>query len=457
MSRSASTKVPLVSRYLPETLSRLPIDENNITKRRLNKIESDVYLIQKKINGIDFRAVKKLEDILPNAVVLKNTNGKLQIPEDFWQAICDKILLDDVSGHSHDVKSSQHDNRNYGSNNSRYRRIWYQFINENEDKIGLLSDRNLTSRFPRILHENGIVSKAEIIDMIRENWEENISLIQYELKNLASELKRLSRNNEVRLHPMYSSKLGTLGPAFTENLANAQLRAAAKVNIQNGIIFNRMRTNHFSKWTGALIDKSSTSPDYIFPSQANINSFGKIVYKLAKNPVPTPKPPEEALSKWEEQGDCWCSAQKGNGFGPSLGIVLGNKIYPEEIIVEHVPSGLALQPGAAPRNLELFAKIDNPEIEPIILQESRRIFPDLSSDPIEGLEGHVRIAAWIYELNAPSNIQTHEIPLKLKAFGVDTDQVVVRSLTNWGGGNVHYTCLYRLRLFGPISQPHPDL
>ncbi|CAD6499165.1 BgTH12-04817 [Blumeria graminis f. sp. triticale] len=429
------------------------LTEASTIQRRLSKLESDISVLQRQSVDIDFQALKKLQQILPDSIALRRRNGKPHIPDDFWQALRDKILSDDIlSSIFVQTLSYTDETGDPTTNDTQAQKLWDRFSKENEQKIRQLSDEKLTDQFPKLLRENDIISKAEVIEMIRENWEDNKASIDNEMKHFTARLKR-SMQQSVLQSNMSAQHLKTLAAEILNYIPSAQLQAAARVNIQNNVKHGSMKTNHLSMWTGALIDARNTSPNYVFPSQARIWFYERWARALMSNPVPLPKPAEEALKKWEEQGDCWCSsARNGRGFGPSLGVLLGNKIYPEEIVVEHIPAALALQPGATPRNLELLAFIEDPKIEATIRRESERLFSEISSEAHDNLKGYVRIAAWIYDLNAPSNVQTHEIPLSLKEFGTDTSKVIVRSKTNWGAGNVNYTCFYRVRLHGPIAE-----
>ncbi|CCU75926.1 /spindle pole body-associated protein sad1 [Blumeria hordei DH14] len=429
-----------------------PIEASTI-QRRLSKLESDISVLQRHSVDIDYQALKKLQQILPDAIALRRRNGKPHIPGDFWQALRDKILSDDIlSSIFVQTLSYTDETGDPTTHGAQAQKLWDRFSKENEQKIRQLSDEKLTDQFPKLLRENDIISKAEVIEMIRKNWDENKASIDNEMKHFTARLKR-SMQQSVLQSNMSAQHLKTLAAEILNFIPSAQLQAAAHVNIQNNVKYGSMKTNHLSMWTGALIDARNTSPNYVFPSQARIWFYERWARALMSNPVPLPKPAEEALKKWEEQGDCWCSsAQNGRGFGPSLGVLLGNKIYPEEIVVEHIPAALALQPGATPRNLELLAFIEDPKIEATIRQESERLFSEIASEAHDNLKGYVRIAAWIYDLNAPLNIQTHEIPLSLMEYGTDTSKVIVRSKTNWGAGNVNYTCFYRVRLHGPIAE-----
>ncbi|KAI1007739.1 hypothetical protein K3495_g489 [Podosphaera aphanis] len=436
--------------YLPDTRPTIFFaDEATIIRQRLGKLESDISRVKKRMLDVDFNAVKKLQLILPDNIVLKKKDGVSQISDDLWKEILARIKSDDFF---REIASSGREKM--GSNVTIPSNQGSKFSRENEVKLGQLYNKNLTRQFPQLLQDYEIISKTEVINLIAENWEVHRIKIFSELKALALELEHsILREAKSQISKMRQQEIKALAAEVVKRLPDAQLQATARVNIQKGISYDNMKPNHFSKTLGAIIDRRTTSPTYAFPSYAGTGIFERIMRGIINNPVPTSHGPETALKKWEEQGECWCVALDGQGFGPSLGVAIGNKIFPEEVVVEHIPSTLTMEPGSIPKDFELLALIEDPKMESVIENESKRFFPEDSYGPVKKMKGYVRIAAWVYEANSTSHIQKYEIPLNLKAFGVDTSRLIIRVISNWGGGDVDYTCLYRVRLHGSISQP----
>jgi hypothetical protein len=65
--------------------------------------------------------------------------------------------------------------------------------------------------------------------------------------------------------------------------------------------------------------------------------------------------------------------------------------------------------------------------------------------------GWVRIASFTYDIESNHNVQSFPVQLDMKALGAATNKIIVRSKSNWGGENVGYTCIYRVRLHGEIA------
>lgn len=213
------------------------------------------------------------------------------------------------------------------------------------------------------------------------------------------------------------------------------------------------QVNHWSHGTGATIDPdpAATSKNFLFPSM-KAGLFTKSFRYMMRNKVPIPNPPEAALRKWDEHGDCWCTHADGvDGFGGSIGVVSGASIYPQEVVVEHIPSTASLQPGATPKDMELWAYFEDWPLHDDVVAESKALFPSESRDVlVQQTMGYIRVATWTFDIES-ENIQAFPVQLDLKSFSAHTNKLIIRAKNNWGGGNVDYTCLYRLRVHGDIA------
>ncbi|POS84208.1 hypothetical protein EPUL_003620, partial [Erysiphe pulchra] len=426
--KNLKSSIPVLTKNLPNITARvLPFNENTLISQRLSKLEVEVSRLLKSTT-VNPRTIKILEDILPHAIVMKSKDGKLQISQEFWLALREKILADGNLNHiqigmSHSVERDS---------NLTSEKSWENLIEQNYQKLKQLEDKHLTDRFPQLLRENSIVNRNQVIELFQQNWERNIPQIDEKLNEISFEIKHSIQNKKLKLSSLSNQDLKRLGEELSKYFPYAQLQAAAHVNIHSATVHSTMKINHFTTYTGAIIDAEKTSSNYQFPSQAKIGIFGRGMRYLMGNPVPVPNPPEIALAPWDEAGQCWCTpAQNDGGFGPSLGVILGNKIYPEEVVIENIQSSLSLEPGSAPKMLEIFAEIEDPENRSLIRQQSQKQFSNLSHDLDYKLNNYVRIAAWVYKLDSPYNTQVHEVPLDLKAFGVGTSKLFLRIISNW--------------------------
>ncbi|KAF4637724.1 hypothetical protein G7Y89_g340 [Cudoniella acicularis] len=407
---------------------------------------------------LDSQALAKIQKALPEfLVVKKDRHGVLQIPQDFWQALRDLIRSDDdlipqstgpisgtPSGADLSIKEFE----------KKAGKLWDKFLDTNRGKIASWSANNLDKRFPQLLKNNILASKSEIMDIIRNNWEDNQDLIKTELEKVTKDLEKAQRQIlKLQQEPsgMSNDQLKSLISSHIKSiLPIAQLEALAKSNIKGNVNYGLSRINHFSHGTGAVINPRLTAPNYVFPSM-NVWFPKKIIQWSIGNPIPIPNPPDAALKSWEEHGDCWCAPAGGkDGRGPTLAVIMGAEIYPEEVVVEHIMPSASLEPGAAPKDMELWASVEGFENYDEVIALSKRLF---SNEPEFITDFHyVRIATWTYDIESSDNIQAFPVQLDLKGFSIPTNRLVVRSKSNWGGGKVDFTCLYRIRVHGENSK-----
>lgn len=409
---------------------------------------------------MDSEAIKKIEKALPDFVaVKKDQKGNLQIPKEFWQALRDKIRTDDdlipspvgpISGKPSagaQISSKEFD--------KKAGKLWEKFLSDNRAKIAAWSASDVDKRFPDLFKKNILASKAEIVDMVHRNWKANQDELRKELASLSKQLEKANQQimklqdepasmNRDELKAIIKSQIKSIIPI-------GQLEALAKLNIKGNINYGLTKVNYFSRGTGAVVSVPVTSPNYVFPSMDKW-FFQKATQWAIGNPIPIANPPEAALKSWEEHGDCWCApANDKDGRGPTLGVIMGSKIYPEEVVVEHISPSASLEPGAAPREMELLANLGDFDLYDALLKVSENLFPEESKN--DGYNfNYVRIATWTYDIESEDNIQAFPIQLDLKSYGISTDKLVVRSKNNWGGGKVDYTCLYRIRVHGENSK-----
>ncbi|KAJ6147710.1 hypothetical protein N7497_009692 [Penicillium chrysogenum] len=226
---------------------------------------------------------------------------------------------------------------------------------------------------------------------------------------------------------------------------------------------------------------------------------------VSRRPIRSPQSPMSALTTWEEVGDCWCSAPR-NGTS-QLSVLLGRDIVAEELIVEHIPVGASLEPEAAPRTIEVWARFKvNPHKAPVkakptpearpgrvgfmklfgdatvtqeppstqapssretglggflipgigslhalvmdLLRRSNPFEPPsaYSDDPILG-PNFYRIGKVEYDLHSPDYAQAFKLNTIVDVSTIRVDKVVFRVTSNWGAD---HTCIYRFKLHGHL-------
>ncbi|KAJ5121431.1 uncharacterized protein N7515_009392 [Penicillium bovifimosum] len=265
------------------------------------------------------------------------------------------------------------------------------------------------------------------------------------------------------------------------------------------------KVNFLSVALGAIIDPANTSPTLGSKRSASMRAVLWASSFITRIPVRSQQSPTSALTSWEEVGDCWCSAPR-NGTS-QLSVLLGRDIVAEELVVEHIPVGASLEPEAAPRTIEVWARFKvnrhktpvkaklTPEAAPgrtgffkvfgdatvsqtppstdapssretglggflipgigtlhgllmDLLQRSNP-FEDpsaYSDDPILG-PNFYRIGKVEYDLHGPDYVQSFKLNTIVDVNTIRVDKVVFRVTENWGA---KHTCIYRFKLHGHV-------
>ncbi|OBT52982.1 hypothetical protein VE04_07483 [Pseudogymnoascus sp. 24MN13] len=210
------------------------------------------------------------------------------------------------------------------------------------------------------------------------------------------------------------------------------------------------RVNYFSPSTGAVVNPILTSATYSPRGTFAPSNLITGILKMFSYPLPKIGTPVEALTKWDEHGDCWCGAPDDSGV--QLGVLTPHKFSPEEFVIEHVLRTATLNPGATPRHFELFAHIPLKH-QDYIAEVSAGLFPHAPEEKDLNYDW-VRIGRGTYDTTGET-VQVFPVQLELSRYGLSSREFVVRFRDNWGtkdDEDVGPTCIYRVRLHGFMEQ-----
>jgi len=252
-------------------------------------------------------------------------------------------------------------------------------------------------------------------------------------------------------------------------ISNARLEGAAKGSISNNFELDlSRRINYFALGNGAMIEKSLTSPSYKPPLHKHW--FGSADWVKAKLAAPRFIADEAAaLSAWEEAGHCWCAGNRFESPSPSffsgaeeeeeeeeegeervrpvdINVRLARAVTPENVVLEHIDPAATIDPGAMPKDLEVWAHVDEHTQHQRARDFMLAAWPDTPRDhPLLG-RNYLKIGEFRYEYDrATGGVLVYRVSEELKTLGVSTDLVLVRAVSNWGAD---HTCFYRVRLYG---------
>lgn len=251
------------------------------------------------------------------------------------------------------------------------------------------------------------------------------------------------------------------------------------------------RLNFLSPGMGAMVDPGQTTPT----SEHPVSYWKRVLLQLTRQEIRPMMPPKAALTPWEDVGDCWCTSPR-DGVS-QLSVLLGRDVVPEEVVVEHIPSGATLDPGVAPQEIELWARY---RVIPLPSNDSSRSWmswlnpwgyskPHRPTEPTssraEGLGGYnipggeslhdvlmntlsatnmyepdsafsddpflgpnfYRVGKMRYDIHREHYVQHFQVNTIIDIPTIRVDKVAFRIRSNWGSNN---TCIYRFKLHGHV-------
>ncbi|KAI7529507.1 hypothetical protein KC331_g15183 [Hortaea werneckii] len=390
--------VPLENWTQYDIDSRQIVQINSLLKRA-TALEETVALHETSLRALD--------DILPSQLVVREIDGQLDIPQQFWEALLQRFSGEEAAP------------------------LWQSFLTKNEDSLRQLTDVAVESRLSDPTEMRRIVSA----ELFRGMLDESYGYLDQHFNEL---LVDAERRIVTRLHgEMEKTAQGVVEKTPAFSLSRVQIQALASSNILRNVQEALHSVNFFSPGLGARVNPHETSSTY-YPPRKGL--FGGSAYLSGV------RSPIEALSKWDEPGECWCAANstaKGKGQA-QITVHLGEKIYPDKLVIEHIPADGTLHIDAAPRDWEVWL----PARDKQHAQEITKILKEyhIYCEGTPPSETHVCIADGRYEIHGSNWVQS--FPLygdTLQELGFATDKVTVRVDTNWGAD---HTCIYRLRLTG---------
>ncbi|CAN9308344.1 unnamed protein product [Alternaria alternata] len=333
--------------------------------------------------------LEELRHELPDMMIVRRKeDGSTEISEEFWSALLGKARSTETEAD------------------------WHDFLEGSKKKLqdllnpALHQDRGYTSTWPEA------VTREEFIRQIEKSYQDMTVRVDKKI------------DEAMRAH---STQFQTMVQAETRKTMMDQIRLNSEPKLTSSQTTNTTSPN---PTTSPLAWAPSSSPTYLLlPSTTSLN------------------PPMAALTKWEEPGDCWCSAgQSGTSAGQAqLTVRLPRPVIPKQVAIEHVPMNMmpARNISNAPRDIELWVQTDAP-INPYYSYRQMACH----DPPPHSISGPAWkcLGSFKYNIHASNHLQTFDLA------GEPSEPVrrtMVRVISNWGAT---HTCLYQVRLHGTDAQ-----
>lgn len=495
------------SNLLPD-LTQLDDADLSRLDEYLTRYQKEFERLQK--NGkLHETSIKKLEAVVPKLVQVDLKDGRPVVTQEFWHALRDLIHSDgdlltfEKRGNSYEVSSESHwraiasrltrDPAFNRQLNATFKGVeeriksgaagfWDSWIRNNDAKIAEMlgsaldqiqsagSQREFDKRLDKIVkeriedsnRESTIVTREEFLRHLKNEFAIHRSEVRAELAELQPQLDELVRQaaelgSQERPESMSKAEIITLVHGLvTKAMADVNLEAMAKGQIHShwdSVL--KHQVNYFGEGAGATIDPVHTSSTFKPAAGSTL-----VLQKGVKAVVASV--PRRALLPWSDESDCWCAARsinhRGNPHGAMLAVQLGHRVIPQHIVIEHVLAGATIDPGARPKEIEVYAEVDA-QLRDLVRDFSATHFPDIypagddnwNLTPAQFPERFVKIGQFVYEDVQPHDgVQVHRLSDELLNLGVATEHVIVRAVSNYGAKD--HTCFYRVRMYGQRVQ-----
>ncbi|TFB01131.1 hypothetical protein CCMA1212_006708 [Trichoderma ghanense] len=464
----------------------------------INQVLRDLRLM-KGAGKLHESSIEKLNAIVPKMVHMTLKDGKPVITQEFWHAIRELIEKDgsfpmlNKSRGGHYEPSAEKQWKDIAAWLARRPEIaskineandglakklphmWEAWATDNQRKVeqtlrpildkmkitGSLSDKDIDKRLDQLIKKHvgsnnsgsTIVTREYFLQYLKDEFASHRAEMMAEISELQPRLEQLIRDSvDLAKQDDSSSMTRTEVTKLVDSLvrkaiADLNLEAMAKGRIRahwDSELKNQL--NYFGVGAGAIIDPSQTSTTFK-PDAKHLNDKG---LKGAQ-----PYAPIEALLPWHDDGDCWCAARevnkRGNPHGAKLSVIMAHSIIPQHIVIEHILPGATTNPGARPRQIEVYIKIEDKAVRERLLDFAAAHLVEDESDwnhtPADLPPQFVKVTQFTYEgAELHDGVHVHRLSNELMALNAETDQVIVRAVSNYGAPN--HTCFYRIRLFG---------
>ena len=363
---------------------------------RISSVQKNVDQVQQS-SILHEETIRRLEEELPDFIVVRKNKetGEPELSDFFWRALESRIfaLRDDIQTGKKDLVWEEF----WQNNRDRFRQL---VIAETSDQADAAVHRVLDGNNTGDDDNYQYITRAQFTELLRKNVDAQAREIEI---RILARVDDALRSASAVAHRIATNQM--------KQVPLDQLDAIAQTNLARNLEITLKTVNHFSAYAGAAVDVSMTSPTY-----ERAKTWAQKAYRYMFDPAARPLTPSAVLQKWDEPGDCWCSAPsenekgkyrsgaftpdsswiglgkaKGKGKGKGgktedkdnsalfysgkaqLGVLMPYHIFPDRLTVEHVPKQGTLDPASAPKWVELWVHVENDATRSAVRRSMRNL------------------------------------------------------------------------------------
>ncbi|PHH51259.1 hypothetical protein CFIMG_007236RA00001 [Ceratocystis fimbriata CBS 114723] len=437
-------------------------------------------------NSLNTEARERLQKMLPDLIVVERDGGKLRLPSNLYHAIRDDLIKDGIffnMGKNHGGKFEISSPRQWEAMMHRIDKegyakksdisplepgvtseVWREFRRQNDKLLAEIKKSIPVAEIANV-PDSKVVTRSKLIEEMDAEFARTKKMMRTELETLEERLmKKLETaikaagSTTSAAYMTRSEVTALINTMLRKAVSEGQLNALADREIRSD--FNSVLTqqvNFFSPGAGAQIIPQLTSPHFNNEDvKRNREIKGSGAQKTAEGVSDIT--PASALSDWTDDGQCWCGSigitRRGERQGTIVSVQLSRYIVPEHIVLEHIVKGATLDEPARPRDIEVWAYIEDLTIRERVDRFISKYLPkfvDEDGKPIgnpSSIDGYVKIGVFTFPASEHSREYIHRLSPDLAELGVETTSIRVVAATNYGDKDK--TCFYRIRMYGQI-------
>ncbi|KAL5594107.1 uncharacterized protein BROUX77_007454 [Berkeleyomyces rouxiae] len=448
------------------------------------KLQKKKLEILEKSNSLNTNTREWLEQKLPDLVVVERGGDTLRLPANLYHGIRDSLIKDGVffnmgktRGGKFEISSTrQWDAVIQGLEEHGYAKktdiatlesgitdkAWRDFHRENDRRLSELSGKIDALGKPGNAASHSVITRAQLIEEMDREFSRTKNLMRKEIealeerlmKNLEKAIKSASAASSAA-HMTHAQVKILVSKMISQATTEGQLSALSSHEIRsdyNSTLSNQV--NYFTVGAGASVVPHLSSPFFRNKDAMRNKQIGGS--SKWKGDTVSSIEPATVLSGWADDGECWCGAigitKNGLRQGTTVSIQLSHMIVPQYFVLEHVVKGATLDEEARPRDIELWAYIEDLGVRKRVQEFAEThlpVFHDDQGRPVGkpfSIDGFAKIGAFTFPASEHSREYVQQLPQELADLGVETDNIRVVAVTNYGDKDK--TCIYRVRMYG---------